>query len=164
MSYREVARERTQFLMTHLQISAIDAIFVFDEIMIPKGPSINFNVHHNPNNVRIDSDPLPPPPNPNSQNTEIKMALDNPWPCSPGGAVAEWVRPLDWRLGGTSFESCCGNVASANPFTPLCQCISEETLTAVGPFYVVSMPEEVKYPTSLHWKCVTCCGLHTILA
>ena len=26
-----------------------------------KGPSINFNVHHNPNNVRIDSDPLPLP-------------------------------------------------------------------------------------------------------
>ena len=28
---------------------------------IYKGPSINSNVHHNPNNVRIDSDPLPPP-------------------------------------------------------------------------------------------------------
>ena len=40
-------------------------------------------------------------------------------------------------------------------FTPLCQCLSEETLKAVGPFYLVSMPGEVKYPTSLHWKCVT---------
>ena len=38
-----------------------------------KGPSINSNVHHNPNNVRIDSDPLPPPLNPNRQNFEIKM-------------------------------------------------------------------------------------------
>ena len=30
-----------------------------------------------------------------------------------------------------------------------------EKLKAVGPFYLVSMPGEVKYPTSLHWKCVT---------
>ena len=33
-------------------------------------------------------------------------------------------------------------------------CLSEETLKAVGPFYLVSMPGEVKDPTSLHWKCV----------
>ena len=26
-------------------------------------------------------------------------------------------------------------------------CLSDETLKAVGPFYLVSMPEEVKYPT-----------------
>ena len=25
---------------------------------------------------------------------------------------------------------------------------------------LVSIPGEVKYPTSLHWKCVTCRGLH----
>ena len=28
------------------------------------------------------------------------------------------------------------------------QCLSEETRKAVGPFYLVSMPGEVKYPTS----------------
>ena len=39
-------------------------------------------------------------------------------------------------------------------------CLSDETLKAVGPFYLVSMPGEVEYPTSLHWKCVTCRGLH----
>ena len=43
--------------------------------LVGKGPSINSNVHHNPNNVRIDSDPLHPPLNPNSQNIEIKMVL-----------------------------------------------------------------------------------------
>ena len=32
-------------------------------------------------------------------------------------------------------------------FTPLCLCLSEETLKAVGPFYLVSVPEELKYPT-----------------
>ena len=37
-------------------------------------------------------------------------------------------------------------------FTPLSQCLSEETLKAVGPFYLVSMPGEVKYPTSPHWN------------
>ena len=78
--------------------------------------------------------------------------------------MAEWVRAFDWRPGGPGFESRCGNLfrfgISAIPFTPLCQCLSEETLKAVGPFYLVSMPGEVKDPTSLHWKCVTCRGLH----
>ena len=41
-------------------------------------------------------------------------------------------------------------------------CLSDETLKAVGPFYLVSMPGEVKDPTSLHWKCVTCRGLHIL--
>ena len=40
----------------------------------------------------------------------------------------------------------------AIPLTLLCQCISDETLKAVGPFYLVSMPGEVKYPTSPHWN------------
>ena len=35
-------------------------------------------------------------------------------------------------------------------------CLSDETLKAVGPFYLVSMPGVVKDPASLHWKCVTC--------
>ena len=48
----------------------------------------------------------------------------------------------------------------AIPFTPHRQCISEETLKAVGPFHLVSMLREVKDPTSPHWKCVTCRGLH----
>ena len=39
-------------------------------------------------------------------------------------------------------------------------CLSDETLKAVGPFYLVSMPGEVKDPTSLHRKRVTCRGLH----
>ena len=39
-------------------------------------------------------------------------------------------------------------------------CLSDETLKAVGSFYLASMPGEVKDPTSLHWKCVTCRGLH----
>ena len=52
------------------------------------------------------------------------------------GAVAQWLgRATDaaWKL-WQHF-----------PFK-LCQCLSEETLKAVGP-YVVSMPGEVKYPT-----------------
>ena len=40
----------------------------------------------------------------------------------------------------------------AIPFTPLCQCLSDETVTTVGPFYLVSMPREVKDPTSPHWN------------
>ena len=49
------------------------------------------------------------------------------------------------------------NPTSANrtlaiPFTQLCQCLSEEKQKAVGPFYLVSMPGEVKDPTSPHWN------------
>ena len=32
------------------------------------------------------------------------------------------------------------------------ECLSEETLKAVGPFYLVSMPGEVKDPTNPHWN------------
>ena len=32
------------------------------------------------------------------------------------------------------------------------QCLSEETLKTVGPYYLVSMPGEVKDPTSPHWN------------
>ena len=48
------------------------------------------------------------------------------------GAVAEWVKVLDWRPGGPWFESSCGNLirlgTSKIQFTPLWQCVSEETL------------------------------------
>ena len=37
-------------------------------------------------------------------------------------------------------------------------CLSEETLKASGPFYLVSMPGEVKHLTQ-GGKCVTCSGL-----
>ena len=72
--------------------------------------------------------------------------------------MAEWVRALDWtgdRTVPAGFESHCGKPrfgTLAIPFTPLCQCLWEETLKAVGPFYLVSMPGEVKDPTSSHWN------------
>ena len=74
-----------------------------------------------------------------------------------GGTVAEWVRALACTVDRTvlaGFESHCGKLrfgTLAIPFTPLCQCLSEETLKA-GPFYLVSMPGEVKDPTSPHWN------------
>ena len=39
----------------------------------------------------------------------------------------------------------------------ICLCLSEDTLKAGGPFYLVSMPGEVKSHTG--GKCVTCSGL-----
>ena len=69
------------------------------------------------------------------------------------GAVAEWVsastgdRTID---GSTPTAGDFERVAI--PLTLLCQCLSDETLKAVGPFYLVSMPGEVKYPTSPHWN------------
>ena len=54
------------------------------------------------------------------------------------GAVVEWVRALDWRPGGPGLRQLrFGTLAI--PFTPLCQCLSKETLKAVGPFYLVSI-------------------------
>ena len=38
----------------------------------------------------------------------------------------------------------------AIPLTRLCQYLSDETLKAVDPFYLVSMPGEVKDPTIPH--------------
>ena len=65
---------------------------------------------------------------------------------------------VDWRPDGQWFESRCGKNCSlrvgtlAIPFTPPCQCLSDETLKAVGPFYLVSISGEVKDPTSPHWN------------
>ena len=59
-----------------------------------------------------------------------------------GGAVAEWVRALACTGGRKvrdEFESHCGQLrfgTLAIPFTPPCQCLSEEKLKAVGPFYL----------------------------
>ena len=71
------------------------------------------------------------------------------------GTVAEWVRAStgDRTIDGSTptagdFEF--GTLAI--PLTLLCQCLSDETLKAVGPFYLVSMPGEVKDPTSPHWN------------
>ncbi len=60
---------------------------------------------------------------------------------------------------GMFFVIRCKNLA-LNITDCLSLCLLEETLKAVGPFYLVSMPGEVKDPTSLHRKCVTCRGLH----
>ena len=71
---------------------------------------------------------------------------------------ARWVRALACtgdRTVRDGFESHCGQLrfgTLAIPFTLPCQCLSEETLKAVGPFYLVSMLGEVKDPTSPHWN------------
>ena len=72
------------------------------------------------------------------------------------GVIAEWVRVStgDRTVDGstpTSVKTVLFGTL-ANPFTPLCQCLSDETVKAVGPFYLVSMPGEVKDPTSPHWN------------
>ena len=75
-----------------------------------------------------------------------------------GGVMAEQVRALACtgdRTVPAGFESHCGKLrfgTLAIPFTPICQCLSEETLKAVGRFYLVSMPGEVKDPASPHWN------------
>ena len=64
-----------------------------------------------------------------------------------GGAVGERVRAStgDRTVDGPSPTSVntflFGTLAI--PFTPLCQCLSDETVKAVGPFYLVSMSGEV---------------------
>ena len=66
--------------------------------------------------------------------------------------MVEWVRALDWRPDGQGFEFHCGKpfrfgtlaIPFVNPALPVSfRLNSEETLKAVGPFYLVSMPEEV---------------------
>ena len=73
-------------------------------------------------------------------------------------AVAEWVRAFAWtgdRTVPAGFDSRCGNFASELwqfRLPRFAKCLSEDTLKAVGPFYMLSMPGEVKDPTSLHWN------------
>ena len=70
--------------------------------------------------------------------------------------MAEWVRAStgDRTFDGSSPTSgkklFFRNVG--NSVYPACQCLSDETVKAVGPFYLVSMPGEVKDPTSPHWN------------
>ena len=46
------------------------------------------------------------------------------------------------------FESTCSCFETlVVSFTPTCLCLLDETLKVVGPFYLVSMSEEVKDPT-----------------
>ena len=70
--------------------------------------------------------------------------------------MAEWARELtgDRTVNGSSpaAEKTFRFGTLAIPFTPPCLCLSDETLKAVGPFYLVSMPGEVKDPTSPHWN------------
>ena len=76
------------------------------------------------------------------------------------GAVVQWLeRATDNRVVAGSIP--------AEAVWKLCQfplphfaSVFRKTLKAVGPFYLVSMPGEVKYLTSLHWKCVTYRRLH----
>ena len=71
--------------------------------------------------------------------------------------MAEWVRGStgDRTVDGSSPTSVKTFLFGTLPipFTPLCQCLSDETVEAVGPnFYLVSMPGEVKDPASPHWN------------
>ena len=84
------------------------------------------------------------------------------WPSGlERGGGARWPSGLEHWLGLATGLSWQGSNPTAENFaselwqfrfTPLCQCLSEETLKAVGPFYRVSMPGEVKEPTSPHWN------------
>ena len=60
------------------------------------------------------------------------------------GMVCQWLE----HAGGREFEShWCRFETWAISSTPLCQCLSEDTLKAVGTFYLVSIPGEVKDPS-----------------
>ena len=69
-----------------------------------------------------------------------------------GGAVAQWVRALAWPgdwvgsnpTAATSLQNFSNSIYPALPVS-----FGGDT-KAVGPFYLVSMPGEVKDPTSLH--------------
>ena len=50
------------------------------------------------------------------------------------------------------FSKNCSLRNFGNSVYPACQCLSDETVKAVGPFYLVSMPGVVKDPTSPHWN------------
>ena len=61
------------------------------------------------------------------------------------GRSVRVVEHRTFRSKGPGFKTtyCCFE-AWATSFTPLCLCLSEESVKAVSPFYLVSMPGEVK--------------------
>ena len=71
---------------------------------------------------------------------------------------AAWFRLPDQAC----FIIRCKNLA-VNIRYCLSLCLSKDTLEAVGPFYLVSMPEEVKHPTRGVNRQIPCRGLHTSL-
>ena len=52
------------------------------------------------------------------------------------------------RVQNVSFKT----TSAVSKLTPLCICLSEETVKAVGPFYLVPIPGEVKDPTQGNGK------------
>ena len=61
-----------------------------------------------------------------------------------GGRAVE-RRTVNRRDGGSIAPTAVSKRAIS--FTSHCLCLSEETVKAGGPFYLVSMPREVKDPT-----------------
>ena len=69
--------------------------------------------------------------------------------------MAEWVGSTVGESVGLATGVVLGVILLAElrfgtlaiPFTPLCQCLSKDTIKTLGPFYLVSMPEGAKYPT-----------------
>ena len=81
----------------------------------------------------------------------IKHSIPSTLAKTQGSGVAEWARTLTgYRTVNGSSPAAVKTLAI--PFTPPCQCLSDETIKAVGPFYLVPMPGEVKDPTSPHWN------------
>ena len=70
------------------------------------------------------------------------------WPSGLDSTTGDRVVLVSNSAGGTSLRN------FDNSVYPILQCLSEETLKAVGLFYRVSMPEEVKGGTR-----VSCHGL-----
>ena len=61
--------------------------------------------------------------------------------------VAQWLerRTGDRGVLGSNPGRATSKLCRFHFVTLLCQCLSEETLKAICPFYLVSMPEEVKF-------------------
>ena len=72
---------------------------------------------------------------------------------------SRWPNELERRTGDRTVEGSnpTADGTLAIPFTPLCQCLSEETLKAVGPFYLVSICQArgSKIPHQFPLDCVT---------
>ena len=90
---------------------------------------------------RIPPPPLRPPPPP--PTPPLVLAL---W-----GAVAGWLasRTIDPRVVSSNpgRSVTCGCVPGQNTLPLIARVFSDRTLKIVGPFYLVSMPGEVKDPT-----------------
>ena len=84
-----------------------------------------------------------------ADRSDFKTVLEKIAQCFPSG-ITQFLNQHTSKYQKRSKHFVCTRFPGMPPVPPdYCEslCLSDETVKTVGPFYLVSMPGEVKYPT-----------------